>query len=244
MGNWEMANGGVCASRRPAVSAWPPGAIRGPRCRLDSRRNATTPPPRKSARPSSPARPDFVVEIRSRTDNLAPLQIKMQLWMDGGARLGWLIDPPNRRVYIYRVGQAEPEALEDPEDTVMARTCCPASPSACDSTSSTCNRGGLETRPTLLDPIRSRRSAPRDPPALDQAASRTRGRGDQDAETPAPAAWAPLPPCNPRRRAHPRSCKCPGCAAASPEPRGGRRCPCAPTRRTCRPGRPRRRRCP
>jgi len=35
-----------------------------------------------------PGAPDFVVEIRSRTYNLTPLQRKMQLWMDGGARLG------------------------------------------------------------------------------------------------------------------------------------------------------------
>ena len=39
----------------------------------------------------------------------------MRLWMDGGARLGWLIDPTNRRVYVYRAGQPEPEVLEDPE---------------------------------------------------------------------------------------------------------------------------------
>ena len=35
--------------------------------------------------------------------------------MDGGARLGWLIDPRQRRVYIYRIGQPEPEILEDAE---------------------------------------------------------------------------------------------------------------------------------
>ena len=62
-----------------------------------------------------PGAPDFVVEIRSRRDNLRPLQRKMQIWMDGGARLGWLIDPRNRRVFIYRAGQAEPEVLENPE---------------------------------------------------------------------------------------------------------------------------------
>jgi Uma2 family endonuclease len=56
-----------------------------------------------------------VAEIRSRTDNLAPLQRKMDLWMAGGVRLGWLIDPENRRVYVYRQAQPEPETLEDPE---------------------------------------------------------------------------------------------------------------------------------
>ena len=59
--------------------------------------------------------PDFVVEVRSRTDRLPPLLAKMQEWMDGGARLGWLIDYRTRRVHIYRAGQAEPELLENPQ---------------------------------------------------------------------------------------------------------------------------------
>lgn len=63
---------------------------------------------------SHPFCPDFVVEIRSTYDNLAPLHAKMQIYMRNHALLGWLIDPPNRRVYIYRVGQTEPELLEDP----------------------------------------------------------------------------------------------------------------------------------
>lgn len=58
--------------------------------------------------------PDFVVEIRSTSDNLAPLQAKMRLYLENGALLGWLIDPANRRVYVYRTGQDEPERLDDP----------------------------------------------------------------------------------------------------------------------------------
>ena len=58
--------------------------------------------------------PDFVVEIRSTSDNLAPLHAKMRLYMQNGVLLGWLIDPPNRRVYVYRAGQEEPERLDDP----------------------------------------------------------------------------------------------------------------------------------
>ena len=58
--------------------------------------------------------PDFVVEIRSTSDNLAPLQAKMRLYLENGALLGWLIDPPNRRVYVYRTGQNEPQRLDDP----------------------------------------------------------------------------------------------------------------------------------
>ena len=58
--------------------------------------------------------PDLVVEIRSTSDNLAPLQAKMRLYLENGALLGWLIDPANRRVYVYRAGQDEPERLDDP----------------------------------------------------------------------------------------------------------------------------------
>ncbi len=61
-----------------------------------------------------PGAPDFVVEVRSRTDGVAAGLDKMQEWMDGGARLGWYIDPYERRVYIYRPTQ-DVEILDDPE---------------------------------------------------------------------------------------------------------------------------------
>ena len=60
--------------------------------------------------------PDFVVEIRSTSQrSLPPLLRKMQEYMDNGAKLGWLIDPLERTVRIYRSGVAEPELLQDPE---------------------------------------------------------------------------------------------------------------------------------
>jgi Uma2 family endonuclease len=52
----------------------------------------------------APLCPDFVMELRSATDQLSTLQDKMQEYIDNGARLGWLIDPSERRVYIYRPG--------------------------------------------------------------------------------------------------------------------------------------------
>jgi len=57
--------------------------------------------------------PDFVAELRSPTDRLKNLQEKMQEYMDNGARLGWLIDPLEKRVYIYHPDQAV-EVLDDP----------------------------------------------------------------------------------------------------------------------------------
>jgi Uma2 family endonuclease len=62
----------------------------------------------------APLCPDFVVELRSRTDRLADLQEKMQEYMDNGARLGWLLDPIDTRVHIYRPSQPV-EMLENPD---------------------------------------------------------------------------------------------------------------------------------
>jgi Uma2 family endonuclease len=52
-----------------------------------------------------PICPDFVVELRSAGDRLKDLQDKMQEYINNGARLGWLIDPLNQQVEIYRLGQ-------------------------------------------------------------------------------------------------------------------------------------------
>ena len=57
--------------------------------------------------------PDFVVELRSPTDRLGDLQEKMQEYIDNGARLGWLSDPLDKRVYVYRPNLPV-EVLNDP----------------------------------------------------------------------------------------------------------------------------------
>ena len=113
LGIWRRANGGVNLSQTSRFRL-PTGALRGPDAAwvTQERYDAITERERETVFPGAP---DFVVEIRSISDNLRPLQRKMQLWMDGGARLGWLIDPRQRRVYIYRAGQPEPEMLEYPE---------------------------------------------------------------------------------------------------------------------------------
>lgn len=49
-----------------------------------------------------PLAPDFIIELRSSSDRLKPLQEKMQEYIDNGDRLGWLIDPQNQQVEVYR----------------------------------------------------------------------------------------------------------------------------------------------
>ena len=61
-----------------------------------------------------PLCPNFVVELRSRSDSLGTLQEKMEEYIANGAQLGWLIDPRQKKVYVYRP-HTEICCLDDPE---------------------------------------------------------------------------------------------------------------------------------
>jgi Uma2 family endonuclease len=83
----------------------PNGAYRSPDASWikQERWDALTPDQRRRFPPLCP---DFVIELRSRTDSLKMLRAKMQEYRDNGARLGWLIDPITPLVEIYRPGVA------------------------------------------------------------------------------------------------------------------------------------------
>ena len=57
--------------------------------------------------------PDFVIELRSKTDRLKTLQEKMEEYRSNGVRLGLLVNAKNQQVEIYRPGK-EPEIYEFP----------------------------------------------------------------------------------------------------------------------------------
>jgi len=59
--------------------------------------------------------PDFVVELKSPSDQLAMLQAKMREYIANGAQLGWLINPQEKQVEIYRPG-LDVEVLENPSE--------------------------------------------------------------------------------------------------------------------------------
>ena len=61
----------------------------------------------------APICPDFVVELRSPSDSVAALQAKMEEYIENGAELGWLIDPFEKKVHVYRP-QAQVECLDNP----------------------------------------------------------------------------------------------------------------------------------
>ncbi|MGB0562914.1 MAG: Uma2 family endonuclease [Spirulinaceae cyanobacterium] len=90
----------------------PNGANRSPDAAWvrQDRWNALTPEQREGFIPLCP---DFAVELRSKTDTLKGLRAKMAEYIKNGTQLGWLIDPKNKRVEVYRPEQAV-EVLERP----------------------------------------------------------------------------------------------------------------------------------
>ena len=48
--------------------------------------------------------PDFVVELLSQSDRLVETQQRMETWIANGSRLAWLIDPFQKRVFVYKPG--------------------------------------------------------------------------------------------------------------------------------------------
>ncbi len=61
-----------------------------------------------------PLCPDFAVELVSETDDVEDTQAKMQEYLANGLLLGWLINPKDKQVIIYRPNQT-PEVLESPK---------------------------------------------------------------------------------------------------------------------------------
>jgi Uma2 family endonuclease len=100
-GYWVDADGtGVGFDSSPGFTL-PNGAMRSPDLAWVKRERweGLTSEQRKGF---APLCPDFVLELRSPSDALDTVQAKMQGYLDNGARLGWLIDPHRKRVYIYR----------------------------------------------------------------------------------------------------------------------------------------------
>lgn len=90
----------------------PSGAIRSPDASwiLKTRWAAV---PLSQRRKFAPICPDFVVELKSPSDEWTALQGKLREYLDNGAHLGWLLDPETQRVEIYRPQQV-PENLQAP----------------------------------------------------------------------------------------------------------------------------------
>lgn len=98
----------------------PNGATRSPDASWVSKARWEALTPQQKSETFAPVCPDFVVELRSDSDTLKSLQEKMEEYMENGAKLGWLIDPKNKKVEIYRASKptevvAQPSELSGEE---------------------------------------------------------------------------------------------------------------------------------
>ena len=108
---WVEANGGEVAGAN-ANTRLPDGSRIRPDALWLSPVQVASLPPAAEDRPITVC-PAFVAEIVSGTDRLPPLQCKMERYIANGAQLGWLIDPYQRQVHVYRPG-VDVEILNDP----------------------------------------------------------------------------------------------------------------------------------
>ena len=114
LGIWTRRDGTGVAFGSSGGFILPNGAIRSPDASWveRSRYEALTPEQREKYLPLCP---EFVIELRSPSDRLVTLQEKMVEYVENGARLGLLLDPARRRVYVYKPGEPVRE-LADPEE--------------------------------------------------------------------------------------------------------------------------------
>jgi Uma2 family endonuclease len=113
IGSWAEKDGRGQVFDSSTVFVLPNGAGRSPDVSWvrNERWNALT---AKEQEQFPPLCPEFIVELRSRTDRLTTLQDKMKEYIANGAQLGWLIDPMERKVHIYQPNAAA-EVVDDPK---------------------------------------------------------------------------------------------------------------------------------
>lgn len=111
VGNWADADGAGLAFDSSTGFILPNGANRSPDAAWVRRDRI------EALNPNSdrflPLAPDFVVELCSASDSLTTTRNKIQEYITNGVRLGWLIEPQNQQVEIYRQGR-DIEVLQSP----------------------------------------------------------------------------------------------------------------------------------
>ena len=117
LGTWAKRDGTGRTFDSSGGFVLPDGAVRSPDAAWVSRARLASLTAEQRMK-FLPLCPDFVIELRSPTDSLPVLQDKMREYVENGARLGWLVDPPGGQVFVYRPA-APVERLVEP-DSVSA----------------------------------------------------------------------------------------------------------------------------
>ena len=113
LGRWAERDGTGVPTDSSGGFVLPNSAVRAPDAAWIRRDRLTTVPQEHQDR-FLPLCPDFAIELGSSSDTLGAAQAKMREYLDNGLRLGWLIDPFARRVYVYRPG-VDVDVLDDPD---------------------------------------------------------------------------------------------------------------------------------
>jgi len=111
--NWAEREGSGVVFDSSSGFILPNGAIRSPDVSWVKKSRLATLTPEQKQR-FLPLCPDFVIELRSPSDNLIALQDKMQEYIENGASLGWLIDTESRQILVFQP-QKKLFILEKPE---------------------------------------------------------------------------------------------------------------------------------
>ena len=103
LGNWADKDGTGLGFDSSTGFRLPNGAIRSPDVSwvLRARLETIKPDPTQFL----PLCPDFAIELRSASDHQSDSQDKLREYIDNGLLLGWLIDPKEKMVEVYRPTQ-------------------------------------------------------------------------------------------------------------------------------------------
>jgi Uma2 family endonuclease len=109
---WAIGDGSGVAFDSSAGFDLPDGSNRAPDASwVGKTRLAALPPSERDG--FLPLCPDFVIELRSHSDVPRKLREKMQEYIANGAQLGWLIDPFERTVMVFRP-ERQTEVFSEP----------------------------------------------------------------------------------------------------------------------------------
>ncbi len=112
--SWAKKDGSGKSADSSAGYKMPNGAIMSPDASWISNEKLEKISPAKR-RKFLPLAPDFVIELCSQSDSLSKLKEKMQEYIENGISLGWLIDPTEKQIFVYRPNE-EIEVLENPTE--------------------------------------------------------------------------------------------------------------------------------
>lgn len=101
LGNWKKTDGTGTAFDSSTGFKLPNSADRSPDASWVSKARLTQ-LSLEQKKKFLPLCPDFAIELRSPSDDLDTIKAKMDEYIANGLRLGWLIDPEEKAVYVYR----------------------------------------------------------------------------------------------------------------------------------------------